>query len=126
MEDVNAVQSVHIKVAEGIKGCGTKVEDIIVNTLVDVEVNRRVSLIQIGMTKLNTLKNDLKKTDKPDNTSHVPDGQGGFTIQSSYTDKLFNELKAKREGIVKLETTLNSALGTNSADAYGNLEKLVK
>lgn len=114
--------SIHHKVAEAIKGCGPKVEEVLVNTLVDSEVNKRIQIAQTGLKALGALKADVKKLDRPDTVTHTVGGDS----QAVYSDKLFKEIKQKREQLEKLERAFEKALNENTGEAYGELDKLSK
>lgn len=112
--------TVQEKVAEGIKGCGSKVEQIVIDTLVGNEVTKRQDVIIKALGRLDTLKKELNKINRPDSVTYV-DGKK----HESMTETRFKEIEKANETINKLQAATDKALEENTADAYAKLTELV-
>jgi len=113
---------IKLKVAEKINGCGETVVNTVVDKLAEIEINRRVDIIQKAISKQDTLVKELSKINgKCDNVFYDKDG----VKQESMTEKRFNEIKKSKESIDSFEKALQSALELNTNESYNKLNGLL-
>ncbi len=115
------MSTIQEEVAKKIIGSGTTVKEIVVDTLAQIEINRRVELITKGISKQDTLKKEFDKINRDDITTYIKD-----VPTSAMSDARFKEIKKAEEGLEKLTKAIDKALEDNTADAYNKLGELVK
>lgn len=109
------------QVAAKISTSGESVKEIVIESLAQVEINRRVALITSGIQKQDTLEKELKKLDRDDVKTYV----GGNPV-TAMSDKRFEDVKKAKEGLEKLTKAIDKALADNSADSYNKLSEILK
>ena len=115
------MSTIQEEVAKKISTSGSHVKETVINTLAQIEINRRVDLITKGIAKQDTLKKEFDKINRDDITTYV---KGVPT--SAMSDSRFKEIKKAEEGLEKLSKALDKALDDNTADSYNKLGELVK
>jgi len=117
MSTLPTVSSViQTRVKEALSKSKDTVVDGVVNSLIEVEIERRKGLVEKTLTILSSLEKELKKF-KADN--NILDASGNV-VQEGWTRKTLDEKKATEEKLNKLEKALDNAL--TSGD-YSALEK---
>ena len=117
--------SIQTKVAEEIKGSGPKVEQYVIDALASQEISKRKDAIIAGLSKLKTMQGELKKLDKADVKTHVPEA-GGYKAVEAYSDELLKQVNEAKQKLKKFEDTLNEALEKHDGESYSKLYDAVK
>jgi hypothetical protein len=113
---------IKIKVAEKINGCRETVINTVVDKLAEIEINKRVLIIQQAIAKQELLQKELAKINgKCDSVFYDKDG----IKHESMSEKRFNDIKKSKESLELLEKVLNSALETNTQESYNKLNGLL-
>jgi hypothetical protein len=113
---------IKLKVTEKINSCGETVINIVVDKLAEIEINKRVSIIQQAISKQELLQKELAKINgKCDSIFYDKDG----VKQESMSEKRFNDIKKSKDSLDLLEKVLNSALETNTQESYNKLNGLL-
>lgn len=113
------MNTVQIKVAESIANLGPKVEDKVVDAIVDRELKKRSEAMVITVDKLEKLEADLKKV-KPDQNSFDEDGK---PMSSSWSKKALEEKNKLTQKIEKFNKAITKALETGDFQDVYNIEK---
>lgn len=113
------MNSVQIKVAESIANIAPKVEDQVVEAIVERELEKRSTAIVKAMDTLTKFENDLKKI-KPDQTSFSEIGE---KISESYSKAKLEEKNKLTQKIDKNTKAINKALETGDYQDVYNLNK---
>ncbi len=95
------------KITAGLAGLGPKVEDAVVDAMVDREVNKRSQLLVTNLDHLARLKGELKKIDRADVETYDAEGK---VASSSFTKERVKAIKEAKEKIEKLEKALTKAI----------------
>ncbi len=111
--------SVQQKVADEIKNCGPKVEQIVIDTLVNKEINTRQDILLKGLGRLKTLKKEFKAIDRNDSIMYVR----GEKVESM-SEARFKQIEKDGKAIKDLELAINKALEDNTTESYEKLNKL--
>lgn len=114
--------SIHHKVAEAVKNSGSFVEETLIESLAQAEINKRVQIAQTGLKAIGSLKAEINKLNRPD--SKTFDAAGNVT--EMFSEKQFKDLKQKKEQLTRLEKAFEAALNESTGEAYGELDKLSK
>jgi hypothetical protein len=112
--------SVQTKIAEALSAISGEVEDKVVETFVDREVEKRSTAMVMAIEKVSKFVDDLKKIDRPDNVVYDADGQVIESF-STFSKKRTDERKKLNDQINKLTNAINKAL--DSGD-FGDVYKL--
>lgn len=113
------MNSVQIKVAENIANIAPKVEDQVVEVIVERELEKRATAIVKAMDILSKFEIDLKKI-KPDQTSFSETGE---KISESYSKAKLEEKNKLTQKIDKNTKAINKALETGDYQDVYNLNK---
>ncbi len=113
--------TIHEEVAKRVAGFGPKVQDIVIDKLVDVEVERRVLLVTQGVNRLENLRKDFNKINRDDLKSYT----GGVAV-SSMSEKRFQEIGKAKENLDRLEKQLDKTLTENTPDSYNKLSEIIQ
>lgn len=116
-------KSVLVAVAETIKNSGKNVEDIVVSKLVEIEVSKRVDTIITAISKLDTLKKDFNKINKPDQSIYTSPGIKG---EGTYSENRNKEILDTQIKIKKLSDAIDLSLDKNDGEYYGKLSDILK
>lgn len=107
-------------VAEKIATSGAKVTEIVIDKLANAEINRRVDMIAKAIGRLDTLKKEFKKINKPD-TKYYTDGKPVETM----SEKRYQEIDKAKKAIERIESCVNTALEKNDEESYKKLSEAV-
>jgi biopolymer transport protein ExbB/TolQ len=106
-------------VAEKIAGSGPDVLNIVVDKLAEIEISKRVEAITKSISKQDQLEKELKKIDaKNDVITYVE----GKEVQSMSKTR-FEEIKKAKEKLDGLTKAMDTALSSNTAEAYTKLNE---
>lgn len=108
-------------VAKKISESGNTVKETVVSALAQVEINKRVEIITSAIQKQDKLNADYNKINRNDVTTYV----NGEKVEAM-SDNRFKEIKKSKETIDKLTAAIDSALETNTSNAYEKLSELLK
>ena len=106
------------KVAEKIANCGSTVESTVVDTLAQAEINKRVDLITKSIGRLDNLVKEYNKINRDDLVTY----SNGAKV-SSMSEKRFQDIQKSKQMLEGFEKALNTALETNTQDAYNKLSE---
>lgn len=110
-------KTIQESVAEKISSCGETVFNTVVDKLSEIEISKRVEAITKAISKKDALEKELKKIEgKNDNIVYV-DGEK----KESMTEKRYNEIKKAKESLENFNKLLESALESNTQEAYNKL-----
>ncbi len=110
------------KVATRLSGSGQEVQDTLVNSMAQAEINRRIDLASQAYKSLEKLEKDLSKVDRPDNKSYDTAGKEILTM----SENRYKEIQGLKSKIENLEKTLESCINDSRAEDYKKLEELLK
>lgn len=113
--------TVQAVVAERIQQSGPKVREIVIDAITSVEIGKRVETIAKAVKAQDELDKNLKKINRPDNTSY--DGQGN-KIETTSSSR-YQEIQKAKEKLTNLTKALDAALDTNTAEAYTKLSEIL-
>lgn len=113
------MQKLTDKVLEKIANSSTYIQDTVVNRLADVELEKRIKLIQECVSRLDSLNKDQKKLERNDLIIYVS-GQK----QESMSKLQYENANKNREKITNLMNALNKALESNIQEDYTKLQEL--
>lgn len=113
------MNSVQIKVAESIANITPKVEDQVVEVLVERELEKRATAIVKAMDTLSKFEGELKKI-RPDQTSFSETGE---KISETYSKAKLEEKNKLQQKIDKNTKAINKALETGDYQDVYNLNK---
>lgn len=98
--------AVQAKITENLSKLSPKVEDAVVEAVVDREVKKRSQALVQALDKLSEMEKDLKKLG-PDNLMY---DENGKEVLGSYTKKRIDEKNKLTGRIQKLTNIINKAL----------------
>lgn len=107
--------------AEKIQSSGSRVQDTVVNALVDVEVNRRADLLTQALNKQDELERQIKKMDRPDTKLRT---SSDSEVQEYMSDKRFEEVTKLKEKHNNLTKVIDTALESNTEESYKKLNEV--
>lgn len=113
------MNSVQIKVAESIANIAPKVEDQVVEVIVERELEKRATAIVKAMDTLSKFETDLRKI-KPDQTSFSETGE---KVSETYSKAKLEEKNKLTQKIEKNTKAINKALETGDYQDVYNLNK---
>lgn len=115
MTSVQEKVSVQEKIAEQIAALSPRVEDQVVEAMVERELKKRSDAIVQGMDMLSKLEADLRKL-KPDQETYGPDNK---LIAATYSKAKMNERKKLEERTAKAKRVLGKAIdNADFSDLY--------
>ncbi len=110
------------KVAEKISSAGNTIAETVIETLANIEIERRVKIITQGVNRLENLEKEFKKIDgKFDSVSYDKDGNKIETM----SQKRFDEIKKAKEGLETFTKLFNKCLEENKQEDYDKLNGMV-
>jgi len=108
-------------VSERIAGSSQTIFDAVVKARTNVEVDRRVDLVEKTLTKLQDAKKTFGKLSKPDiNTGYSEDGT---KLPDAFSKERIEEKKKLTESYDKVEAALNKAMETQTNDDWNKLSE---
>lgn len=107
------------KVAAKIDGSKTHIVNAVVDRLAEVELNKRITLIQESVSRLDSLEKELRKLDRADNITYI----GGVKTES-YSKVKYEEVQKSKEKITNLRNSLDKALEENTQETYTKLQEV--
>lgn len=113
------MNSVQIKIAESIANISPKVEDQVVEVLVERELEKRSNAIVKAMDTLSKFEVDLKKI-RPDQTSFSETGE---KVSETYSKVKLEEKNKLLQKLDKNTKAINKALETGDYQDVYNLNK---
>lgn len=108
------------KVADQISKAGPRVEDIVVGKLAETEINRRATMIEQAVGRLDSLNKDLRKKDRDDQEHY----SGGVKV-TSMSKQRFEEIGKFKESISRLEKAVEDCLANNDYEQYSKLQEVI-
>lgn len=105
--------------AEGIKGAGPQIRDIVKSKFIQEEVQRRAGLLERLVVALNAFRKEGFKI-KPDQQSFDASGK---LVSEGWTKAALDKKKKYEEKLAKAEKAFEKALGEND---YGSVENVIK
>jgi hypothetical protein len=112
-------------VAEKISQSGTKVKDIVIDELVNVEINKRTELIIQALPLIDKFEKELAKNNKPD-IAEILNAESVVIQQAGYSKSKLEQIKKEKEKLENLKKAIDDCLELNSKDSYSKLENLIK
>lgn len=116
------MSNVFDRVKQTVGSSAQQIQDELVNLLVRRELDKRVSLLDSALSKLDELRKNLNKI-KPDNVLY---DETGAIVQNSYTKAKLDEKKKATEKVEKLDKAIESALALSAPDAFQKLKEAVE
>lgn len=110
--------SVHAKIAEQLSELSPKVENAVVDALVERELTKRSEAVVQCMDMLAKCEGDLRKI-KPDQVSYDGDGK---EVSSTFSKNKFEEKKKLLERIEKLKNAITKAIEKGDFSDVYNLK----
>lgn len=112
-------KTVQETVAEKIAASGPDVLNIVVDKLAEIEISKRVEAVTKGISKQDQLEKELKKIDGKNDVITYVDGK---EVQSMSKNR-FEEIKKAKEKLDGLTKAMDSALSSNTVEAYAKLNE---
>lgn len=122
MTKTTIIEAVSAKIA----GAGEKVANTIVDKMAEIEISRRVLMIEAGLKQLDALEKEYKKINKADNVTFSYTDTGEKVKHESYTSKRVEDIDKALQKIKNLESSINNALETNTPESYTKLDETIK
>lgn len=113
-EQTPTVQQV---IAERISQSGTKVRETVIDKLAQVEIDKRVELVNKAIKKVEELEKELKKIDRADGANYTKTGER-VEVMSESRYKDIQKAKEKLSGLTKV---VDTALESNTPESYSKL-----
>lgn len=113
------MNSVQIKVAESITNIAPKVEDKVVDALVDRELEKRSTALVSAMDKLTKLETELNKF-KADQVSY---NDAGEKVSETFSKAKLEERTKLNGKIIKMTNAINKALEKSDFSDVYNIDK---
>lgn len=109
-----------VQVGERLTTSGDQVKETVINTLVEIEINRRVELVTKVIKTIDNFEKDLKKLSNPDDVRYQSDG---ITKIECFTKERIDNRTKTTEKLEKLTNKLNQALNTNTEQSFKELQE---
>lgn len=120
---VNTSKKIIDIVSERIVGSSETIFNAVVEARTQIEVNKRVGLVESTLTKLQDAKKNISKLSKADiNTGYDAEG---VKLPDSFSKERIEELKKVKEQAEKVDKLLNTAMESQLKDDWNKLEEAV-
>ncbi len=109
------------QVAAKIVASGPTVKNTVIDKLAQVEINKRVGIIEQAVGKLESLEKELKKID---GQNDIKTYTGGTKVESM-SEKRFQEIEKAKKAFADFKTAFDATLETNTQESYNKLNGLI-
>jgi len=116
---VEAIGRIHSTAKAEISASAGKIQEAIVNKMVDLETTRRIDMAYTAVKRVEDLQKQFDSINRPDNTLWDASGAEMKTFTKARRDQIAKDGKVLNE----LKSALEKALTENSLDSYEKLKQ---